>query len=482
MLRFVNRRWLKILSGGFDRSSSKAAPRSRQCFVPRLDGLEDRLCPSGTAVLPISAFLSQQGHHSVFTPPVPDQLSWTNSIFDPGTTPSDPTRDLLADYTGLEAQYLLSHGINLHTSVAGFVTETPVPGGLMEVSVNLETTNALTWVANINGINGNLPGALGTAPLEFGYRAQDLLANPSLKPALSSVNFQITWQEQQGAALPDLAELNENFAMYAPPGFTFERFDVQVWGTGTLDPATTQGTPGQTAMVFTTQMGDLTNPSLPGTLADGFWREPVSIVPVASASTHVAYLNGTIMVSDTGNGNHHISVTPTAGGGATVSSDLGNATFNSVTEVDVNLGNGNNTVQIGNLPSTTVSLTALDGNNHINIGNVAKLSLHVGQGNNDITTGNTGPGAQMIFVSGNGNNHIDAGNSTAAEIIVAGAGNNHISATGTGDIIEVLGNGNNHISDVGQGDLVEVGGDGNNDIDNAGLGSAIVIWAGKNHH
>ena len=44
-----------------------------------------------------------------------------------------PTRALLVDYTGQEAQYLLAHGIDLHKTVAGFVTETPVgTGGLME--------------------------------------------------------------------------------------------------------------------------------------------------------------------------------------------------------------------------------------------------------------------------------------------------------------------------------------------------------------
>ena len=57
-------------------------------FRPQLEAFEDRLCPSSTTVLPISAFLAQQGHDHVFTPPVQDQKAWSNSTFDPGATPA----------------------------------------------------------------------------------------------------------------------------------------------------------------------------------------------------------------------------------------------------------------------------------------------------------------------------------------------------------------------------------------------------------
>jgi hypothetical protein len=458
--------------------------RRRLRFRPEVEAFEDRLCLSGsTVVLPISAFLAQQGYDSVFTPPVRDQLSWSNSAFDPGATPADPTRDLLVDYTGQAAQYLLQNGINLGTTVTGFVTETPVgASGLMEVSVNLEAKNALTWVANIAGINANQPGALDTAPLELGYRAQDLVGHPERTPALSDVHFQLTWQEQAGADLPDLARLNENYALYAPPGFAFERFDVQSWGTGTLRAGTTVGTPGQTAIVSTWQVADLANPNLPGTLADGFWQEPIDLIPVPSASTHVAYLNGTVFISDMSDGNDTVYVTPAANGGATVSSNLGNGTFPALDRVVVCLGGGDNNVQIGNLPGVTVDVTAFDGNNHIAVGDAGELVVHVGGGNNHIHTRNTGPAAQFICVDGNGNNHIDVGNANAAEILVAGAGNNHVNAAGAGDFVEVLGNGNNHIRDTGTRDLVWLGGDGNNDVDNQGDGSFTDVLAGTGHN
>jgi hypothetical protein len=240
-------------------------------FRPQLEAFEDRLCPSITQ--PISAFLSQQGTTALFTPLVHDQLGWSNSVFDPGTTSSDPSRFNMVDYTGQAAHYLLGNGINLHTAIGGSVIVTPAPGGLVEVVVNLEATNALTWVADIAGLNPNSPGVVDTAPLELGYRAQDLVANPGLKPALSDVHFQVAFREQAGAPLPDLAAaFNEGIA---PPGFAPEFIDFQSWGTGTLDAGTTVGTPGQTALVLTSQVGDLTLPSLPGTLADGFFQEPV---------------------------------------------------------------------------------------------------------------------------------------------------------------------------------------------------------------
>jgi hypothetical protein len=456
---------------------------SRARFWPKLESLEDRRCPSSsTVILPISAFLAQQGHDMVFTPPARDQLSWSNSTFDPGT--GIATRDLLVDYTGQEAQYLLAHGINLHTSVTGFVTETPIAGsGLMEVSVNLEACNALTWAANINGIDPNQLDAVNTAPLELGYRVQDLIANPSLTPALSNMHFQITWQQNIGTDLPDLARLNENYTLFAPPGFSYERFDVQSWGTGTLRSATTVGTPGQSAIVVTSQVGDVTNGSLPGTLGDGFFQEPIDIIPVASSAAHVGYLNGTLIVSDLSNTNDIVVVTPTnTAGGVRLSSNLGSGTFANVSSVVVALSSGNNTVVVGNLPTTSITVTTFNGNNGIFIGNVARLVVHVGGGNNVILTHNTDPAAQFIFVGGNGTNLIFAANTTAAEIIVAGNGNNLIFASGSGDFIEALGNGNNFITDSGTADQIWLGGDGNNDIVNQGAGSFTTILAGHGHN
>ena len=77
--------------------------------------------------------------------------------------------------------------------------------------------------------------AINTDPLELGYRAQDLVANPSLKPALSDAHFQITFQEQAGAPLPDLFQALTLGT--APPGLSpripYRRSGRESgWGTG----------------------------------------------------------------------------------------------------------------------------------------------------------------------------------------------------------------------------------------------------------
>jgi hypothetical protein len=256
-------------------------------------------------------------------------------------------------------------------------------------------------------------------------------------------------------------------------------------------------TPGQTAIIYTSQIGNLTNPNVPGTHPDGFWQEPVDIVPIASPSTHIAYQNGTVFVVDQSNSNDNVVVTPTGGGGADVSSNLGSHAYSSVNGVVVGLGDGNNNVAIGNLPGAAVDVTALSGNNNIVIGDTGKLLVHVGGGNNNIITGNTSPGAQFIAVGGNGNNNIITLNSSPADIVVAGNGNNNIVASGTapsvntdsgqntvdsaGDFIEVLGNGNNNILDFGTSDVVWLGGSGNNNILNDGTGSWTNVLAAGGH-
>ena len=197
-------------------------------FRPQLEAFENRLCPSGsTVVLPISAFLAQQGHDNVFAPPVKDQQAWSNSTFDPGATSTDPTRLLLTDYAGQAAQYLLQNGINLHTTITGFVTETPIKNGsdpaghqLMEVSLNLEATKALTWVVNIAGIRPQTTQYY--ARHQYGAARAGLpRPGPGWAPGTDARAVQRAFPDdlagERRCPLPDLAQLNEDFASSHPP-------------------------------------------------------------------------------------------------------------------------------------------------------------------------------------------------------------------------------------------------------------------------
>src|SRR5262249_14858834 len=76
----------------------------------------------------------------------------------------------------------------------------PLTDGRAEVSVELDTKNVLAWASN------NQPDVNSSStPLLFGYRAQDLVANPSLKPALAESHLQVMFDNTApGAPLPDL--------------------------------------------------------------------------------------------------------------------------------------------------------------------------------------------------------------------------------------------------------------------------------------
>jgi hypothetical protein len=125
---------------------------------------------------PLSDFINAQGTTNIFIPPVPDYIGWC------GEDTRPPIRFALVDYAGLAAKWRRRRQGSV-TRYGGDrdVNERVLPDGRTQVTVNLSTTNALTWVVDCSG-------DFSTDPLLFGYRAQDLLANPSLQPGLSTVH------------------------------------------------------------------------------------------------------------------------------------------------------------------------------------------------------------------------------------------------------------------------------------------------------
>jgi len=213
-----------------------------------------------TAQRPISDFISAQGSTSLFFPPFPDFIGWANN--------NPQTRFAAIDYTGLIAAYLQNNGgPTLGTQVSGSVSERSLADGRAEVSVILHTTRAMSWATS-------LPGDLATNPLLFGYRQGDLLANPSLKPGLSTVNMRVVFKnDAPGAPLPDL--VNAFILGNATPAQQLMFLEFRSDGPGPLHSlfGVPDGTPGRLQVtqtgLFVTKGG--------GSTADGFPAEHVEL-------------------------------------------------------------------------------------------------------------------------------------------------------------------------------------------------------------
>lgn len=217
---------------------------------------------------PLSDFLSAQGSTSLFFPPFGDYIAWTNN---------DPQTLFAAiDYAGISAAYLATHGGPvIPTQVTGNVSERPLADGRAEVTVNLFTKNAITWAVG-------LPGDIFADPPLFGYRQGDLLANPSLKPALSNSEFHVTFtNDAPGAPLPDVT--NAFIVGNATPGQTLLTLSFRSTGTGPLRAAfgVADGTPGRCEV---SNSGILHSSSTQGALADGFPAEVVNLGKVGGGA------------------------------------------------------------------------------------------------------------------------------------------------------------------------------------------------------
>ncbi len=222
--------------------------------------------PKAEAQRPISDFLSAQGTTSLFFPPFPDYIGWTNN--------NPQTRFALIDYTGAAAAYLASHGgPSLGTHVDGSINEVPLADGRAEVTVILHATNAMSWATTASDFAG---------PLYFGERGSDLLANPSLKPGLSNVNMRVVFtNDAPGAPLPDL--VNAFILGNATAGQELRFLMFVSDGSGLLHEAAgvPEGTPGRLQVtqkgIFVTRGG--------GATADGFPAEHVELRVVGGGTT-----------------------------------------------------------------------------------------------------------------------------------------------------------------------------------------------------
>jgi hypothetical protein len=149
-----------------------------------------------TVQRPLSEFISAQGKHADFFPPVPDYIGWVSQ-----KNSRVPTAHFaLIDYAGLANEQF---NLGLGTRVTGNVIERSLSDGRAQVSVTFKTTNALSWAIPCV-LPDNCP--LQTGPVIFGNRAADVAQGEPA--ALGNVEFRITFiNTAPGAALPDLIDV-----------------------------------------------------------------------------------------------------------------------------------------------------------------------------------------------------------------------------------------------------------------------------------
>ncbi len=218
--------------------------------------------PSNAVTRPLSDFLSAQGSTSIFIPPLPDFIGWTNN--------NPLTMFASVDYAGVVGQYLANNGGPvLGTQVDGTVVERPLEDGRAEVSVILHASNALTWVWPLPGVD------LATDPLLYGYRGTELLADPSRTPALSTCQMKIEFTNtSMGAPLPDLIVFILGTAL---PGQELRAVLINAAGSGPLHAlaGVPEGTPGR----FNLINNGVFHASFQGGTADGFPAEVITLRP-----------------------------------------------------------------------------------------------------------------------------------------------------------------------------------------------------------
>lgn len=199
-------------------------------------------CAAQTTNRPLSDFLSTQGTSSNFNPPIPDFWGWTNN--------SPLTLFAGVDYAGLALRVLP----NLGTVVTGGITETLMPDGTYEVTVNCNAKNANAWVCPF-------PSDPATQPTVFGSRPADFLTNPNAPKAL--VNSSLKWTftaTMAGAPIPDMVYMDFS---------TLKSIKFGATGTGQVPG-------GGTAKLTITEVGLLTT-GFHGAVGDGFPAEKITI-------------------------------------------------------------------------------------------------------------------------------------------------------------------------------------------------------------
>jgi hypothetical protein len=228
--------------------------------------------PGNAVERPISDFVSAQGSTNGFLPPIPDFVGWSDNP----PNGCNSTQFASVDYAGVAAAWrVASGGPSFGTQVSGSVTERPLADGRADVLVVLHTKNAITWVEALPPVD------FANDPPTFGYKANALLTDPSLTPALSTSLLQVEFTNPaMGDPLPDIVTafiLGE-----ALPGQSLLTLSFRASGAGPLHAnfGVPEGTPGRLAV---SQTGLLLH-TFHGCPGDAFPAEIINLRPGGSLS------------------------------------------------------------------------------------------------------------------------------------------------------------------------------------------------------
>jgi len=175
---------------------------------------------------PLSDFLVAQGSTQLFFPPVKDMLAWTDLAFE---------NFAVVDYAGFADEYIeFETGSSLGTKMNGTVLECVSDDGRAKISVILNTSKALGFAQSVQALIDSGFDFLNT-PTIFGVKAQDVVNNGDVVPALGPASFHMTFFiEAPGADLPDIRiAFQENMPDVRPITLDFRSTTVGLLPDGT---------------------------------------------------------------------------------------------------------------------------------------------------------------------------------------------------------------------------------------------------------
>jgi len=169
------------------------------------------------------------------------------------------------DYAGKYAAFIASSGgPTINTEVDGTVRERDLPDGRAEILLNVHFKNAMSYALDLT--------QSPPAPTIFGFRSGELIANPSLSPALASGELQARYIiASPGASLENLADIVFGFV----PGEVLS-LSFRANGDGALRAAfgVPDGTPGKLVL---SETGRFDIPGKGKGVADGFPAELIRV-------------------------------------------------------------------------------------------------------------------------------------------------------------------------------------------------------------